>query len=62
MIKLVCEKCDHVWYTSNTKDNQKCCACGERLIGVEDASTSETGKCETIEFCSWDGKEKYKVS
>ena len=62
MIKLICENCEHVWYTSNTKNNQKCCACGERLIEVKDAFTSNTGKCETIEFRSGDGIEKEKVS
>ncbi|MBK5240645.1 hypothetical protein [Clostridium sp.] len=37
MIRLVCEKCDHIWYTSNTSINQKCDECGEILIelGIE---------------------------
>jgi hypothetical protein len=32
MIRLVCEKCAHIWYTSNTSINQECDACGAILI------------------------------
>lgn len=32
MIKLICKNCGEVWYTSNTKPNQKCSDCGGALI------------------------------
>lgn len=35
MIKLVCENCAHVWFTSNTSNDQECDDCGERLIEVD---------------------------
>lgn len=32
MIRLICEKCSTVWYTANTRPNQKCGDCGGNLI------------------------------
>lgn len=32
MIRLVCKKCGQVWYTANTRPNQKCASCGGDLI------------------------------
>jgi|GEM_PF-3568822 len=32
MIKLICSSCSSVWYTANTKLNQKCSDCGGLLI------------------------------
>ena len=50
MIKLVCEKCDHVWYTSNTSDNQECDECGERLIEVDFISIKGIENKSPVEF------------
>jgi len=41
MIKLVCEKCDQIWYTANTNINQKCCECGEILMEVDFIGSKE---------------------
>jgi hypothetical protein len=35
MIKLICEKCRHIWYTANTRPNQKCSDCGGYLCQTE---------------------------
>ncbi len=32
MIKLICKKCGEVWYTANTRPNQKCSGCGGNLV------------------------------
>jgi hypothetical protein len=52
MIRLVCEKCDHIWYTSNTSINQKCDECGEILvelgIDAKGIENSETVACNTV--------------
>ncbi|MGV8984572.1 hypothetical protein [Clostridium sp.] len=50
MIKLVCEKCAHIWYTSDTSINQKCDECGERLIETDFINVKEIEKTPTIEF------------
>lgn len=43
MIRLVCKKCAHIWYTSNTSINQECDECGEILIEIAiDAKEIET--------------------
>jgi hypothetical protein len=44
MIRLVCEKCAHIWYTSNTRINQECDACGAILIelGIEAKDIEKT--------------------
>jgi rRNA maturation endonuclease Nob1 len=41
MIKLICEKCSHIWYTSNTKPNQKCNDCGGALSEIELIASKE---------------------
>lgn len=35
MIKLICQKCSHVWYTANTRPDQKCSDCGGYLREIE---------------------------
>jgi hypothetical protein len=35
VIKLICQKCNHVWYTANTRPNQKCGDCGGYLRETE---------------------------
>lgn len=49
MIRLVCEKCAHIWYTSNTSINQECDACGAILIelgiDVKDIEKTPTVVC-----------------
>jgi hypothetical protein len=35
MIKLICQKCCHIWYTANTSSNQKCNDCGGCLLETE---------------------------
>lgn len=35
VIRLVCSKCNHIWYTSNTRANQKCGDCGGILHETE---------------------------
>ena len=54
MIKLVCEKCDHVWYTSNTSDNQHCDECGERLIEVDFINVKGIENVSTVEITASD--------
>jgi len=44
MIKLVCEKCTHTWFTANTSINQRCCDCGEKLIEVDCIRAKEIEK------------------
>ena len=50
MIKLVCEKCAHIWYTSNTSLNQECNECGSRLIEVDFIAAKEIENISTKEF------------
>lgn len=51
MIRLVCEKCAHIWYTSNTNINQECDECGEILIelGIDakEIENTSTVACNT---------------
>jgi predicted nucleic acid-binding Zn-ribbon protein len=35
VIRLICEKCGHVWYTSNTRSNQKCSDCDGHLFETD---------------------------
>ncbi|MGH4119474.1 hypothetical protein [Clostridium sp.] len=48
MIRLVCKKCDHIWYTANTSINQKCDECGGILIeiGIEAKEIENTSMME----------------
>lgn len=32
MVKLICKKCGKIWYTSNTKPDQKCSDCNGILV------------------------------
>lgn len=58
MIKLICQKCNHIWYTANTTPNQKCGECGGFLKEIEMINSKEientstdvnkTAKCNII--------------
>ena len=41
MIKLVCDKCAKIWYTSNTSIDQECDDCGARLVEVDFIAAKE---------------------
>lgn len=32
LTKFICKKCGMIWYTSNTKQDQKCDECGSVLL------------------------------
>jgi rRNA maturation endonuclease Nob1 len=44
MVKLICQKCNKVWYSSNELDGQKCSECGGLLKKSELSSKSQEVK------------------
>lgn len=48
MIKLICQKCNHIWYTANTRPNQKCGECGGYLRETELICAKEIEKTQVI--------------
>lgn len=41
MRKLVCKKCNMIWYTSNAFDSEVCDNCGESLTEVTEETINE---------------------
>jgi rRNA maturation endonuclease Nob1 len=44
LIKLICKDCNQVWYTANTKPDQKCSYCGGALQEVKLILDEDTEK------------------